>query len=75
MKTMQVIPVGYHIVVGYSMKDLQNLKVIMDNMTFNMNGDDPKHVEANKYLHEVFYPELHDTLKELTPNVFTPDPE
>ena len=75
MKVLEVIPVGYHIVVGYSMKDMENLKVIMDNMTFNMDKTDPKHVEANEYLHKSFYPELSDTLKELDQNVFTPDAE
>jgi hypothetical protein len=75
MRVIEVIPVGYQIIVGYSLDDLKHLKTIMDHMTFNMDGDDPAHVAANTYLHSRFYPELEDTLKELIPNVSTPDPE
>lgn len=75
MNVIQVIPVGYQIIVGYSLDDLKKLKTIMDNMTFNMDSKNPDHVAANEYLHTRFYPELSDTLKELLPNVATPNPE
>lgn len=75
MRVIEVIPVGYQIIVGYSLDDLRHLKVIMDNMTFNMDSTDPAHIAANEYLHKQFYPELADTLKELLPNVATPNPK
>lgn len=76
MKVLEVIPVGYQIIVGYSLGDLEHLKTIMDHMVFEINKNDPKHQAANDYLHNKFYPELADTLKELLPNVYNPsDPE
>jgi len=73
MQVLEVLPVGFRIIVAYSLDDLKHLKIIMDNMTFNMDGDNPAHVAANDYLHGRFYPELADTLKELLPNVAASD--
>lgn len=75
MQVLEVLPVGFRIVVVYSLEDLKHLKTIMDNMTFNMDGGDPTHKAANDYLHSRFYPELADTLKELLPNVAASNPE
>jgi len=72
MQVLEVLPVGFRIIVAYSLDDLKHLKTIMDNMTFNMNSEDPAHVAADIYLHTRFYPELADTIKELVPNVATP---
>ena len=75
MNVLEVIPVGYQIIVGYSLNELKHLRTIMDNMTFNMDSTIPQHVAANAYLHEKFYPELSQTLKELEANVTAPDPQ
>jgi len=68
MQILEVIPVGFQIIVGYSYSDLKHLKVIMDNMTFNMDSSNPDHVAADRYLHNRFYSELSATLKELDAN-------
>ena len=75
MNVLEVIPVGYQIIVGYSLNELRHLRTIMDNMTFNMDSKDPRHIAANAYLHEKFYPELSQTLKELEANAATPNAE
>jgi len=64
MHVLEAIPQDVMLVVQISLKDMRHMKTIMDNMTFNMDGSKPSHVAASKYLHEVWYPVVADTVKE-----------
>lgn len=66
MTVIEVAPKDIHVLVDFPIKELVQLKLIMDNMEFNCDSSNKQHLEANKFLHETFYPAITELLKELT---------
>ena len=66
MQVIDVAPKDIHILIDFSLKDLLNLKIILDNTTFNFDGDNTNHVEAKEFLEGPLYQITTSTIKELT---------
>lgn len=45
-----------------------SLKVILDNMQFNYDGENPEHVKAEEYLTQVLYPTVNSYIREMVIN-------
>lgn len=66
MNVVDIAPKDIHILLDFSLKELLNLKLILDNMTFNFDGDKQNHVDAKVFLEGELYSTITSTIKELT---------
>ncbi len=65
MQVIEVAPKDIHVLIDFSLKELVQLKLIMDNMTFNMDSSAKEHIDADKFLHEILYTNITELIKEL----------
>jgi len=66
MRVIQAIPKDLHILTDISLAELRSLDLILNNMVFNFNADDPDHQKAREYLEENLVPFVTKTLEEFT---------
>ena len=66
MRIVDIAPKDIHILVDFSLKELLNLKLVMDNMSFDFDGSNPSHIEAREFLEGPLYQIVTSTIKELT---------
>ena len=68
MKVLDAIPQEIQIYTQFSMSELMYVKLILDNMTFNYDGTNSRHVEAKQYLEQVLYPTIEQILRNVSEN-------
>ncbi len=65
MQVIKAIPKDIHILIDVPLVELQHLDTILNNMVFNYDGSNPKHIAAKKYLEEGLSVFVTETLEEL----------
>lgn len=65
MHVVDAIPKDIHVLMDFSFSDLKHIALILDNMTFDYDGDSQAHIEAANFLKETFYPVITDTVRGL----------
>lgn len=65
MRFVQAIPRDVTMLVEWELSEARNLKTILDHATVDLDLSKPSHAEANKYLHDILYPQLQDLIKEM----------
>lgn len=54
MELIDVQPKDFMFLFGMPLADLKSLKIVLDNMEFKYNGQDPEHVKAKVYLEKLY---------------------
>lgn len=73
MHIVEVIPADLHFMTMFKSKEVKLLKTILDNMVFNCDASNPLHVEANEYLHKLFYPTIEKAEEEYCKEEYVDD--
>lgn len=56
MIVIDVVPKDVHFLIDLSGSDIRSFKIILDNMEFKCDAENPDHVKADKFLHSSLYP-------------------
>ena len=56
MYVVDAVPKDIHYLIDASASELKSLLVLLDNMVFNRDSNNPEHVKADEFLHSEFYP-------------------
>jgi hypothetical protein len=73
MIVLDAIPKEIQVITQFSMSQLLYLKLILDNMTFNYDGTNSRHVEAKNYLEQELYPAIEQLMKNVNENGIGPN--
>lgn len=65
MVVLDAVPKDIHFILDVSMADMKDLKIILDNMVFNYNGDLEEHRKAKVFLEQVFYPTVEQSIESM----------
>lgn len=66
MQVIKAIPKDIHLLIDVSLEELTHLDTILNNMVFNYDGTNPKHVLAKQYLEKGLSVFVTETLEDLS---------
>jgi hypothetical protein len=53
---LDVQPKEVHVLMEFSLTEMMLLKILLDNLTFNADGQNETHHQVDEFLHEKLYP-------------------